>query len=90
MHKTISIAVVAELCGILMKGTNGKEVRVCCPFCGGGRKSKPTASVNLSKNLFHCFRCNEGYNSLSLYAKLTGTDTKNAYKELSQPHISAA
>lgn len=41
-----------------------------------------TATLNEYKGLFHCFRCNEGLNAVTLYAKIYGTSTQDAYKEL--------
>ena len=41
-----------------------------------------TASINERKGLFYCFRCEEGFNAVTLYAKVYGTDTKEAYREL--------
>lgn len=41
-----------------------------------------TASINKDNDVFYCFQCKEGLNSVSLYAKITGTDTKMAYSEL--------
>ena len=34
-----------------------EEVKVCCPFHDD---SRPSASINTSKNLFHCWVCNIG------------------------------
>ena len=41
-----------------------------------------TASINTDKGLFYCHRCGEGLNAVSLYAKVYGTSTQDAYKEL--------
>ena len=76
-----SIVEVARDCGIHMKDPNRREIRCRCPFCGGGR-GELTASINQDKGLFHCFRCGEGLNAISLYAKINGTDNPTAYKEL--------
>jgi DNA primase len=65
-----------------MKDRGRAEVRCLCPFCGKGRSGKLTASINRYKGLFHCFRCGEGHSAVSLYAKIHGIDTTEAYMEL--------
>jgi len=43
--------------------------------------------INTAKNVYYCHRCNESGNSITLYAKLTGTDNKTAYRELTDGNI---
>jgi len=81
MYTQISIMEVAKLCNIHMKDSIGAEAICRCPFCDSGR-GKLTASINKDKGLFYCFRCKEGYNSVSLYAKIFGIDSQKAYREL--------
>ena len=64
-----------------MKDIGKAEIKCRCPFCDSGR-GKMAASINVSKGLFYCFRCGEGLNAVTLYAKVYGTDTRAAYKEL--------
>jgi DNA primase len=64
-----------------MKDTGRVEIRCKCPFCDHGH-GNPAASINKDKGLFYCYRCGEGFNAVSLYAKVYGMDTKTAYKEL--------
>jgi len=64
-----------------MKELGRAETRCRCPFCVTER-GKMTATLNEYKGLFHCFRCNEGLNAVTLYAKIYGTSTQDAYKEL--------
>ena len=48
-----------------------EEVKVLCPFHSDTR---PSASINTHKNLFHCWVCNIGYNPgecLRLVKKIT-------------------
>ena len=71
---------VAKCCGIHMKDPNRIEIRCRCPFCDP--RGKLTASINRDKGLFFCHYCGEGLNAISLYAKVYGTDTATAYKEL--------
>ena len=81
MYTHISIVDVARLCNIHMKDSDRAEIRCRCPFCDNGR-GKLTASINRDKDLFYCFRCKEGLNSVSMYAKIEGIDTQVAYREL--------
>ena len=83
MNKFTNIPIVdaAAICGMRIKNTDKVEIHVTCPFCGDNRKH---ASLNTNKNLFHCFKCGEGHNSITLYSKLVGVDTKVAYRELTE------
>jgi|GEM_PF-2007307 len=76
-----SIIEVARLCNIQIKEQSRAEIRCRCPFCNN-KRNKMTASLNESKGLFHCFRCGEGFNAVSLYAEIYGIDTKEAYQDL--------
>lgn len=81
-YNEFSIIDVARACDIYMKDSSHTEIKCRCPFCDTGR-GKPTASINEDKSVFHCFRCKEGLNAITLYAKVNGIDTTTAYKELS-------
>lgn len=81
IYTEFSIVDVARECGIHMKDPTRREIRCRCPFCGNGR-GELAASINSDKGLFYCFRCDEGYNAVTLYAKIYGIDTKEAYNEL--------
>jgi DNA primase len=81
IYTKISIVEAAKLCNIHIKDTGRAEARCRCPFCDNGR-GKPTASINKDRGVFHCFRCGEGLNSVTLFAKINGMDTKVAYREL--------
>lgn len=58
---------------------NPIEFKAQCPFCGD---TKYHLGLNAEMERFHCFRCNEKGNSVSLYAKIMGISNKEAYKEL--------
>ena len=58
---------------------NPVEFTAQCPFCGD---KKYHLGLNHEKEQFHCFRCNEKGNSVSLYAKIRGLSNKEAYNEL--------
>lgn len=56
---------------------NRGEVKVLCPF---HQDSKPSATVNTEKNLFHCWVCGVGYNEEQFLAKVKGITVPQAYK----------
>jgi DNA primase len=45
-----------------MKSGRRNELRICCPLCDD---SKFHGYVNVSKGIFHCFKCNSGQTSIS-------------------------
>jgi len=49
---------------------SGDGLRGCCPVHGGDNPE--SFSVSPDKALFHCFRCGEGGDVVSLYARLEG------------------
>ena len=81
MMDLIEISVIrsAERCGIRINDSSKIEVPVDCPFCND---SKQHMSLNTIKNVFRCNRCGESGNSITLYSRLTGCTTKEAYREL--------
>lgn len=60
---------------------NRGEVKVLCPFHDD---SKPSATVNTDKNLFHCWVCGTGYNEEQFVAKVKGITVGQAIKLLSE------
>lgn len=64
---------------------NNEEVKVCCPFHDD---SRPSASINTTKNLFHCWVCNIGYNEEQFVAKINNIPTTEAIKLLDKYSIS--
>ena len=75
----ISILESAARCGIKVIDCGRAEMAVNCPFCNDRKKRM---YLNAAKNLFYCHNCGEYGNALTLYANLTGLDTKAAYREL--------
>ncbi len=67
-----------------VKTPKGRHWIYRCPFCGDSRKRDDHGHlyVEIRKNVWHCHRCGERGNALTLYARLTGQDTKSAYREL--------
>lgn len=90
VYDTFDIVEVAEKCGIVLKAHSSKDVEVqgLCPFCGD---RKYHLGLNRKLERFHCFRCKEKGNSVSLYAKINGISNREAYNlmkrdnELSEP-----
>jgi len=80
-YDTFDILAVAQLCGIEFQQTqrNDVEYSARCPFCGD---RKYHLGLNRKKGVFHCFRCKEFGNSVSLYAKLYGISNGEAYNAL--------
>lgn len=70
------------------------DTQVCCPFphlTPSGHKyyeNRPSAGVNLSKNVFHCFSCNRSYSETSFCAEYMHIDYSSAAKFLYQFHNS--
>ena len=80
----VPILFAATRCGIKIANFSRTEVTVNCPFCSDSKKH---LRLNTTKNVYHCHKCNESGNSITLYAKLTGTDNKTAYYELIAENI---
>lgn len=82
VYEKFDIAEVAAACGIQFypQQKNPVEIRANCPFCGD---TKFHLGLNREMERFHCFRCKEHGNSVSLYAKLHGISNKDAYNALS-------
>lgn len=80
-YEQFDIIEVAKRCGILFHSSqkNNVEYKARCPFCGD---TKYHLGLNRQKGMFHCFRCKEKGNSVSLYAKLNGVSNKEAYARL--------
>jgi len=55
------------------------EVKVLCPFHSDTR---PSASINVEKNLFHCWVCNVGYNEQQFISKVNDISLFEAGKVL--------
>lgn len=58
---------------------NPVEIKALCPFCGD---TKYHLGLNREKEQFHCFRCRESGNSVTLAAKLCGISNREAYTML--------
>lgn len=56
-----------------------EEVKVICPF---HTDTNPSASINTSKSLFHCWVCDVGYNEEQFISRLNNIPIKDAIKLL--------
>ena len=81
-YEQFDIIEVAKNCGIQFysRNTGGVEFKAQCPFCGD---RKYHLGLNRKMERFHCFRCGEKGNSVSLFAKINGVSNKEAYHILS-------
>ncbi len=59
----------------------GRNYFGLCPFHG---ESTPSFSVSADKQIFHCFGCGEGGNSLSFLMKMDGISFTEAVKKLGE------
>ena len=82
-YEQFDIMDVAQKCGIQFYPIQKDvvEIKALCPFCGD---RKYHLGLNRKKGMFHCFRCNESGNSVSLYAKIYGISNKAAYHALKE------
>ncbi len=80
-YEAFDIVEVAKRCGIHFweNGSNGNEFKAQCPFCGDKRYH---LGINREMERFHCFKCGEKGNSVSLFAKINGVSNKEAYEAL--------
>ena len=59
--------------------TGAEEVKVLCPF---HNDTTPSATINVEKDLFHCWVCKEGYNEQQFIAKVNNISNLDAIKVL--------
>lgn len=64
----------------LKRSGNGRKV-ACCPF---HQEKTPSLSVDVAKNLWHCFGCGEGGNGVSFIMKIKGFTYPEAIRYLAQ------
>ena len=80
----IPILEAARRCGLAIDGRTIRrtEVEASCPFCGDHGPGKHHLSMNTDMDVFRCNLCAASGNSVTLYAKLKGVSTKEAYRDL--------
>jgi len=57
----------------------GSQVKIPCPFHS---ETKPSLSINLERNIFHCFGCGESGNIVTFVQKMEGCNQEQALKLL--------
>lgn len=84
-YEKIPIVETARRCGLVLdsRTLRRSEVEASCPFCGD-HKGKHHLSLNTGTDQFRCNLCGTSGNSVTLYARLNGVTTKEAYQALRQ------
>ena len=67
----LPLAEVLQLIGYEPRSRHGQQFRGPCPVHGARSATSRAFAVHLGKNLFHCFRCGAGGNTLDLHLKAT-------------------
>lgn len=67
------------------------DTQVCCPFphkAGNTEyyETRPSAGIDLQKNVFHCFSCGRSFSETSFCAEILGTEYEKAAKFLTCFH----
>ena len=70
---------IVELLHLKIRRRQANSIYVDCQICGDKRGK---LNVNFVKNVWRCNYCDEGGGMLSLYAKVYGTSTSDAYREI--------
>lgn len=70
---------VASLLRLNIRRRGPGQVYADCPICGDRRGKM---NLNLTKNVWRCNYCGEGGGMLSLYAKVHGVSSSDAYLEI--------
>jgi putative transposase len=71
VRATVSIAAVLGLLGFQARTTHGAQQRGPCPLHGATSGTSRCFSVNLSDQIFHCFKCGRSGNALELWIHAT-------------------
>ena len=70
---------VAQIIKLKKLSNHGREWKAICPFHSD---RNPSLYLNPGKNLYHCFSCGAGGDSLTLYMKTREIGFKEAVNEL--------
>ena len=86
VYEKIPIVNAARRCGLVLnpRTLRREEVEASCPFCSDHGPGKYHLSLNTVKDQYRCNLCGAHGNSVSLYARVTGTSYKEAYLELTK------
>ena len=82
VRAAVTIAAVLQLLGCAVGGKN--QHRGPCPLHRSTSGTSRCFSVNLSENMFHCFKCGNSGNALDLWAKATNQLPYDAAVDLCQ------
>lgn len=83
LRRSIPISQVLSLIDFRPSHQRYDQLRGACPFCAeDARADSRCFSVNLRRNLFHCFRCTRSGNSLDLWMEYSGLELHSAALEL--------
>jgi len=74
LKRSVSIVDLLETIGWDACRRRGKELRGPCPIHGSSSPTSTIFSVNPSRNIFKCFRCDAGGDVIALVAYLMGID----------------
>jgi hypothetical protein len=81
--KEIHILDVADRLGLEPRPKTRTEYVARCPICGDSSNERHKhLYLNIVEDKYYCTRCGVGGYAIGLYAKATGIDTKEAYREL--------
>jgi putative transposase len=84
VRAVIPMTAVLDLLGFQAQTRHGAQQRGPCPLHGSTSGTSRCFSVNLSKQLFHCFKCGRSGNALDLWAQATRQAPYEAALDLCQ------
>jgi transposase InsO family protein len=84
VRAAVSMTAVLGLLGFVARTTHGAQQRGSCPLHGSTSGTSRCFSVNLDKQLFHCFKCGRSGNALDLWAHATRQAPYDAALDLCQ------
>lgn len=86
IYDKIPIVDTARRCGLVLdsRTLRREEVEASCPFCGDHGSGKHHLSLNTATDQYRCNLCGASGNSVTLYARIMGVSTKEAYQALKQ------
>lgn len=78
----VTLYQLLQMEGIRMKNVNYGEASLQCPVCGKNKMLGTSCSLNLKKDVFHCFHCNTGGGAAFVYSQIHGVPMADAKKAL--------
>lgn len=61
-----------------MRDTGHGEIAIRCPLCGKNKSLGSSCSLNVKKDVFHCFHCDKGGGAALVYSELHGVSMQEA------------